>query len=246
MSERQFDHIVAESLTDEKKHSFGGVEVSDPHMLEDDPHYGDEFPTEEERHTLRRIPDRVPWGTYLIAYVELAERFSYYGCTVVFTNFIQQPLPPGSRTGAGGPDGQSEALGMNQRASTGLTTFNSFWVYVTPLIGAWIADTYWGPYKTICVAVLIAIVGHIILVISAIPSVLEHSNGALACFIIAIVVMGCGTGAFKSNISPLVAEQYHKTQMFIRTNKKGERVIVDPSLTASRIYMVSLLNPMMN
>ena len=36
-------------------------------------------------------------------------------------NFIQQPLPPGSTTGAGF-EGQSGALDMGQRASTGLTT----------------------------------------------------------------------------------------------------------------------------
>lgn len=54
----------------------------------------------------------------MIAFVELVERFSYYGTTVVFTNFIQQPLPDGSRTGAG-HNGQSGALGKGQRASTG-------------------------------------------------------------------------------------------------------------------------------
>ena len=54
-----------------------------------------------------------------IAFIELVERFSYYGTTVVFTNFIQQPLPEGSRTGAGGGDGQSGALGRGQQASTG-------------------------------------------------------------------------------------------------------------------------------
>ena len=40
---------------------------------------------------------------------------------VAVVNFIQQDLPPGSRTGAGF-SGQSGALGMGQRASTGLTT----------------------------------------------------------------------------------------------------------------------------
>ena len=54
-----------------------------------------------------------------IAFIELVERFSYYGTTVVFTNFIQQPLPDNSRTGAGGHDGQSGALGQGQQASTG-------------------------------------------------------------------------------------------------------------------------------
>ena len=51
--------------------------------------------------------------------------------------------------------------------------------------------------------------------------------------------MGMGTGGFKANISPLVAEQYKRTKLFIRTEGSGERVVVDPALTTSRIYMVS-------
>lgn len=228
---------------DEKKHDHALAQVTSPQGVLDpnDPHYGDEFPTEEERETLQRVPDHIPWATYLIAYVELAERFSYYGCTVVFTNFIQQPLPPNSRTGAGGTDGQSGALGMGQRASTGLTTFNSFWVYVMPLFGAYLADKYWGRFKTICVAVAVALIGHILLVVCAVPTVISNSHASLGVFIVAILIMGAGTGAFKSNISPLVAEQYRKSKMFIRTTPKGHRVIVDPTLTASRVYMVSTI-----
>lgn len=44
---------------------------------------GVEFPTEEEFHTLRRVSDKIPWAVYTIAFVELCERFSYYGTTVV-------------------------------------------------------------------------------------------------------------------------------------------------------------------
>ncbi|KAL1740992.1 proton-dependent oligopeptide transporter family [Schizophyllum fasciatum] len=49
--------------------------------------------------------------------------------------------------------------------------------------------------------------------------------------------MGLGTGLFKANISPLVAEQYKKTKLFIRVNQDGSRVIVDPAFTVSRVYM---------
>jgi hypothetical protein len=38
--------------------------------------------------------------------------------------------------------------------------------YVTPLLGAYIADTYWGRYNTTCVAVVIALIGHIILIVA--------------------------------------------------------------------------------
>lgn len=211
--------------------------VSSEHGHElDGIHDGLEFPTEEERATLRRVSDTIPWNAYLIAVVELAERFSYYGCQVVFTNFIQQPLPEGSHTGAGFTNGQSGALGRGQRASTGLNTFYQFWVYVTPLFGAYIADTYWGRFNTICFSVFIALIGHIILIISAVPGVIEKES-AIGAFSVALIVMGIGTGFFKSNISPLVAEQYRRTKLFVTTTKKGERVIVDPALTVSRIYM---------
>ena len=129
---------------------------------------------------------------------------------------------------------------MGQRASTGLTTFNNFWAYVTPLFGAYIADTYLGRFKTISWSIVICLVGHILLITSAIPSVLDHPNGALGCFIIAVIVMGAGTGGFKSNISPLIAEQ-HTGNLRVETRKSGERVLVDPVLTTSRVYMVSYM-----
>ena len=47
---------------------------------------------------------------------------------------------------------------------------------------------------------------------------------------------------FKSNISPLIAEQYRITKLFVKVLPSGERVLVDPSLTVSRVYMVSILS----
>lgn len=59
--------------------------------------------------------------------------------------------------------------------------------------------------------------------------------------VLAILIMGLGTGGFKANISPLVAEQYKKTKLFVTTTKSGERVIVDPAITTASIYMVRTL-----
>ena len=42
-------------------------------------------PTAEELHTLRRVRDHIPWKAYTVAFIELCERFSYYGTTVVCT-----------------------------------------------------------------------------------------------------------------------------------------------------------------
>lgn len=126
---------------------------------------------------------------------------------------------------------------MGQRAGTGITTFNQFWQYFMPLFGAYIADQYWGRYKTITVALFIDILGHIILIMSAIPPVItKPKENSLAAMIIGILVIGFGTGGFKPNINPLIAEQLPDSHLYIKTLKSGERVIVDPSVTLNRLY----------
>lgn len=40
---------------------------------------GEEEPTEHDKKTLRRVGDKFPASAYLIAVVELCERFTYYG-----------------------------------------------------------------------------------------------------------------------------------------------------------------------
>lgn len=54
----------------------------------------------------------------------------------------------------------------------------------------------------------------------------------------AILVIGLGTGGIKSNVAPLIADQYKRKKMALKTTKKGERVIIDPALTIQRIYMI--------
>ena len=125
---------------------------------------------------------------------------------------------------------------MGQRASTGIGTFNQFWVYLTPLFGAYVADTYLGRYNTIFVSLAIAIVGHILLTASAAPTLLANNSSALGLFLVGLIIMGVGTGGFKPNISPLIAEQIPKEKMRVITDKKRERIIVDPAVTSSRVY----------
>jgi POT family proton-dependent oligopeptide transporter len=58
-----------------------------PHVLPTETSLSDydgfEKPTEEEMATLRRVSGKIPWAAYTIAFVELCERFSYYGTTAV-------------------------------------------------------------------------------------------------------------------------------------------------------------------
>jgi proton-dependent oligopeptide transporter, POT family len=126
---------------------------------------------------------------------------------------------------------------MGQRASTGLTTFNQFWAYVMPLVGAYIADTYLGRYKTIHLAIAFAMIGHVVLTASAAPSVITNGHAGLGAFIVGLIVLGIGTGCFKSNISPLLAEQQTENRKRIEVTPSGERIIVDPSVTTARMFL---------
>jgi dipeptide/tripeptide permease len=45
-----------------------------------------EEPTEEDLKTLRRVSGKIPWTIFTIAFVELCERFGYYGCQVLCTS----------------------------------------------------------------------------------------------------------------------------------------------------------------
>ena len=46
-------------------------------------------PTEEELAILRKVSDHLPWSAFIVAMVELCERFTYYGLSGPFQNYIQ-------------------------------------------------------------------------------------------------------------------------------------------------------------
>lgn len=69
---------------------------------------GDE-PTDEEKQNLRKVPDKLPWAAFLVCIIELCERFTYYGLSGPFQNYISNPQG-GSLPGA---------IGMGQSGATG-------------------------------------------------------------------------------------------------------------------------------
>ena len=101
---------------------------------------------------------------------------------------------------------------------------------------AYLADAHFGRYKVIHMAIGISTLAHVILVVASIPSVLRNSSGAFGCFIVGLLILCTGTGFFKANISPLLAEQNRDTRMRV-IEVKGERVIVDPAVTNTRIFL---------
>ncbi|MCJ1443525.1 MAG: hypothetical protein MMC23_004023 [Stictis urceolatum] len=188
-----------------------------------------EEPNAGEKAALRHVGESLPVAAWLVAIVELCERFTYYGCQGLFQNYIQRPLD-----GSGGGPG---ALGLGQQGATGLGTFFQFFCYVTPILGAIVADQYLGRYKTIVVFCIVYIVGLIILFATSLPGPLAHGAGT-GGFVTAIIIIGFGTGGIKSNVAPLIADQYTRKKMAIKTLPSGERIILDPAVTYQRIYMI--------
>lgn len=92
-----------------------------------------------------------------------------------------------------------------------------------------------GKYNTILMFSCVYIVGLLILLLTSLPVAIDN-DAALGGLVTAMIVIGLGTGGIKSNVSPLIAEQYRETKMKIKTLKNGERVIVDPAVTIQSMY----------
>lgn len=51
-------------------------------------------PTAEDYKNLREVSDHIPKAAYLVILIEFCERFTFYGLTGPFQNYIQNPAPP--------------------------------------------------------------------------------------------------------------------------------------------------------
>ncbi|KAF7342262.1 POT family-domain-containing protein [Mycena venus] len=188
-------------------------------------------PTSEEMATLRRVGDKIPIGAWLVALIGFAERFTYYGVTAPFQNYMQNsrddPLRPG-------------ALGLGQASATRLSYFLTFLVYATSFGGAVVADGWLGRYKSLTLFASIYAFGILILFVTSLPVSLDHGAG-LGGFISAIIIFGIGAGGMKSNLAPFIADQCadgSPTGLRVTETSDGERVIVDQALTLQSIYSV--------
>jgi hypothetical protein len=167
---------------------------------EDDPDYP--RPTVEEKSTLRRVAGNIPATSFALCVVEFSERASYYGVLFPFSNFMQLPLPQGGNGAGAPPRGTQQtagALGKGLQFSNAFVLLFTFLAYVVPLFGAWVADTRLGRYKTIAIGVLVCGIAHLVLVIGAVPSVLQAGDGhSLPPFFIGFFFLAAGAGMYFS------------------------------------------------
>ncbi|KAJ2744492.1 peptide transporter ptr2 [Coemansia sp. BCRC 34301] len=185
------------------------------------------WPTAEEERTWVRVADHIPTAAFLIIITEFCERFTYYGASGIFNNYISNGYKvPGSSPGA---------IDGSKQMATGLVNFFQFFCYICPILGAIVADQWLGKYKTILVFACIYLVGSMVLTLTSIPASI-HAGGALPGLIVSMIIIGLGTGGIKPNVSPMVAEQYTRTRPFVRRLKSGKEVLVDRDATIQSMF----------
>eukprot|EP00126_Sphaerothecum_destruens_P013747 Sdes_comp23531_c0_seq1m21746 len=133
------------------------------------------------------------YSTVAILVVELCERWAYYGCSLLFVTYL------------------NNFLGFSAADSTSINQGFTFWCYFSSILGAYVADSYLGRYKTILIFGIFYAIGLCFLTLSGSPLGYGNfpldPNFALWGFMIAIFLIGVGTGGIKSNVGPLCAEQ---------------------------------------
>src|SRR5690606_12390372 len=95
-----------------------------------------------------------PPGLYLLFFVELWERFSYYGNRAILSLYMVALA-----SAAGGLQG----LGIPREDVPIIYGWYQAFVYLTPLLGGWLADNYIGRRKSVTIGGLMMMSGQLVL-----------------------------------------------------------------------------------
>lgn len=134
-----------------------------------------------------------PKGLFLLFSTELWERFSYYAMRAILVLYLTD------KTINGG-------LGWSTQDALKLYGLYTGLVYITPLIGGWLADNILGQRKAILIGGTLMALGQFTL---ALPHGLL-SGSDLVTFYAGLGLLICGNGLFKPNISTMVGDLYHE------------------------------------
>ncbi len=144
-----------------------------------------------------------PSGLFVLFLTEMWERFSYYGMRALLVLYMTQYLLKD-------PAKAQEVFGFNALQSFLISTFGQLniqgmssqiyglytgFVYFTPFFGGIIADKYLGQYRTVYLGGILMAIGHFLM-------------ASEQMFLLALLFLILGNGAFKPNISTQVGLLY--------------------------------------
>ncbi|WP_343305211.1 peptide MFS transporter [Chitinophaga niabensis] len=134
-------------------------------------------------------PKGHPKGLYVLFATEMWERFNYYGMRAILVLFL------------------TKALAFDKVFASSLYGSYTSLSYLTPLIGGFVADRYWGNRRSIILGGLLMALGEFILFGCA--SVYQSSPDlSTFLFFTGLGFMITGNGFFKPNISSMVGQLY--------------------------------------
>ncbi|KKF01416.1 peptide MFS transporter [Mycolicibacterium obuense] len=128
-----------------------------------------------------------PIGLTNLFGVELWERFSFYGMLTILAYYLYYSVTDGG-------------LGLPQSTATGIVGAYGGLVYLSTVLGGWIADRVLGMERTVFYGGVVVMIGHIALAI--LPG--------LAGVGVGLVCVALGSGALKANASSLLGTLYDK------------------------------------
>ncbi|PSU73878.1 peptide MFS transporter [Photobacterium phosphoreum] len=122
-----------------------------------------------------------PKGLFHLIAIQMWEYFSYYGMRSLLILFLTQKL-----------------LMSDEHAYALYGAYTSL-VYVTPILGGYLADRYLGNYWSVVIGALLMVAGHAVLSVPSDDHITLYS---------ALTLIICGYGFFKTNSSCLLGELY--------------------------------------
>ncbi len=120
-----------------------------------------------------------PVGLYVLFFTEMWERFSYYGMRALLILYMVNYFK-----------------WSQENASTVYKWYTSL-VYLTPLVGGFLADRYLGNRRAVIIGAVLMAIGHFLMAFEPLP-----------IFYAALVFLILGNGFFKPNMSTQVGRLY--------------------------------------
>jgi POT family proton-dependent oligopeptide transporter len=125
-----------------------------------------------------------PRGLYTLFGTEMWERFSFYGMKALLVLYLIKS------SAEGGMEWSKEHAGTLMGWYAGL-------VYLTPVVGGYLADRWLGTHRSLIIGGSIIALGHFTLMLDTLPTLFLG---------LSLVIIG--TGFFKSNVSTMVGQLY--------------------------------------
>ncbi|KAL9867237.1 solute carrier family 15 member 1-like [Geothlypis trichas] len=143
-----------------------------------------------------------PLSIFFIVINEFCERFSYYGMKAVLTLYF------------------TRFLHWDGNFATAIYHTFVALCYLTPILGAIIADSWLGKFKTILYLSIVYAIGQIVLSVGSINDLTDHNQDGspdaiavnVALSMVGLVLIAFGTGGIKPCVSAFGGDQFEEDQ----------------------------------